>query len=91
MANKGDVVDAVAREAGISKKGAGAAVNAVINTITDALKAGDKVTLPGFGTFSVTRRAARSGRDPRTGNAIQISARTQPRFKPGKGLRDAIN
>ena len=90
MANKGNVVNAVVSEAGISKKEAGAVVNALINTITDALKRGDKVSMQGFGTFSVTERAARSGRDPRTGNPIQIAARKLPRFNAGRALVEEI-
>ena len=89
--NKNDLVAAVADDSGLSKKDAASAVDSVINVITDALKAGDEVRLVGFGTFAVTQRAASQGRNPRTGETIEISASNQPKFKAGRALKDAIN
>jgi DNA-binding protein HU-beta len=89
--NKSDLVDAVADSAGLSKADAGRALDAVVDTVTDALKAGDSVSLVGFGTFSVRDRAARTGRNPRTGETIQIAASKNPAFKAGKALKDAVN
>ena len=89
--NKADVVDAVAEAADISKASAGRAVDAVTVIVANALKGGDTVTLVGFGTFSVRKRAARSGRNPRTGETIQIKESSLPVFKPGKALKDAVN
>ena len=88
---KADLIDGVAAGAGISKQEAAAAVDAVIGGITTALKKGNKVSLVGFGTFSVSRRAARSGRNPATGAAIRIPAANVPKFKAGKSLKDAIS
>ena len=90
MANKTDVVSAVAQKAGITKKQAGSAVDAFIGTVVDTLKAGGKVTIPGFGTFSVGRRAARTGRNPRTGKEIKIPAKKTAKFSAGKQLREAV-
>ncbi len=90
MAGKGDLVEAVAKKAGISKKAAGEAVNAVVGFVVSALKQGDKVTIPGFGTFSVAERAARTGRNPKTREAIKIPAKKVPKFKAGKGLKEAV-
>ena len=84
--NKGDLVTQIATDAGLSKAQAGAALNSVLDAITGSLKKGDKVTLVGFGTFSVSERAARTGRNPRTGKEIKISAKKVVRFKPGKEL-----
>jgi DNA-binding protein HU-beta len=84
--NKGDLVTQIATEAGLSKAQAGAALNSVVDAITGSLKKGDKVTLVGFGTFSVSERAARTGRNPRTGKEIKIKAKKVVRFKPGKEL-----
>lgn len=84
--NKGDLVTQIAGEAGLSKAQAGAALNSVLDAITGSLKAGGKVTLVGFGTFSVSERAARTGRNPRTGKEIKITAKKVVRFKPGKEL-----
>ncbi len=84
--NKGDLVTQIATEAGLSKAQAGAALNSVVEAITGSLKKGDKVTLVGFGTFSVSERAARTGRNPRTGKEIKIKAKKVVRFKPGKEL-----
>ncbi|KZZ64314.1 DNA-binding protein HU [Oleiphilus sp. HI0130] len=84
-------MDAIADSADISKAAAGRAVDAFVDSITGALKSGDQVTLIGFGTFSVKDRAARTGRNPQTGQEIQIAAAKIPSFKAGKGLKDAVN
>lgn len=89
--NKQDLIAAVADQAGISKADAGKAVEAVFEGITSTLKSGGEVRLVGFGTFSVTKRKASTGRNPRTGEAMTIKASTQPKFKAGKGLKDAVN
>ena len=89
--NKSELIAAVAKEADLTKKDAEAAVNAVTNIITDALKAGDKVQLVGFGTFETRERAARTGKNPRTGEAIEIAASKVPAFKAGKALKDTVN
>ena len=89
--NKNDLIAAVADAAGLQKGDAGKAVDAVFDTITGALKGGDEVRLVGFGTFQVTERAASEGRNPRTGEPIKIPASKQPKFKAGKGLKDAVN
>lgn len=89
--NKGDLIDAVAEDTGLSKADATRAVDSVINSITKALKAGTQVSLVGFGTFVVKKRAARQGRNPRTGETIQIAASSVPGFKAGKALKDAVN
>ncbi|MDP4030378.1 MAG: HU family DNA-binding protein [Gallionella sp.] len=89
--NKSDLIDAIAKSADISKASAGNALNAVIDSIKKALKKGDTVSLVGFGTFKVGKRAARSGRNPRTGEAIKIKAAKVPKFTAGKGLKDAVN
>jgi len=89
--NKTDLADAVAQATDTSKADAANAVDAVLDTITDALKNGDGVQLIGFGNFSVADRAAREGRNPRTGETIQIVASKQPKFKAGKALKDAVN
>lgn len=89
--NKNEFIDEVARKADMSKAQAGRAVDAVFDAITEALKGGDDVRLVGFGTFSVARREAREGRNPRTGETIQIAASNQPKFSAGKGLKDALN
>ena len=89
--NRNELVDAVAEETKLKKADASRAVDAVFSTIEDALKKGDEVRLVGFGTFSVAARAASEGRNPRTGEKIQIAASKQPKFKPGKGLRDSLN
>ena len=87
---KVELIAAVANEANLTKKDAEAAVNSALNAITNALKEGDKVALVGFGTFEVRERAARTGRNPHTGEAIEIAAAKVPAFKPGKALKDAI-
>ncbi|MGF1604832.1 MAG: HU family DNA-binding protein [Rhodothalassiaceae bacterium] len=89
--NKNDLTAAVADSTGLSKADAGKAVDAVFDTIQDALKGGDEVRLVGFGTFQVTERAASEGRNPRTGEPIKIAASKLPKFKAGKGLKDAVN
>ena len=89
--NKTELIDAVAESADLSKADAGRAVDAVIASITKALKKGDTVTLVGFGTFQVRERAARSGRNPKTGETIKIDASKNPAFKAGKALKDAVN
>ena len=88
--NKSDLVARVASEAGISKSAAEKAINAMTGAVTNALKKGDSVTLVGFGTFQVSQRSAREGRNPQTGEKIQIPARKVPRFKPGKALKDSV-
>ena len=89
--NKSELIDAVANAADISKADSGRALDAVIGAITKALKKGDQVTLVGFGTFLVRKRGARTGRNPRTGDAIKIKASKNPSFKAGKALKDAVN
>ncbi len=88
--NKTDLIAAVAESAELSKTASARAVDATLAAITEALKSGEQVTLIGFGTFSVRDRAARNGRDPRTGETIKIKASKVPAFKAGKGLKDAI-
>ena len=88
--NKTELVAAVAAKAGISKKDADAAVAAVFASVTDALANGDKVQLIGFGTFEVKERAARTGHNPKTGEAIEIAAAKVPSFKAGAALKDAV-
>ena len=87
--NKGDLVDAVMKVVG-SKKLAEGSVNCVLDTISAALKKGDKVTLIGFGTFSVAKRAARTGRNPQTGKELKIKAKKVPKFVAGKKLKDTV-
>ena len=89
--NKNDLIGAVADSAGMSKADAGKAVEAVFDSITGSLKGGDEVRLVGFGTFSVANRKASEGRNPRTGDKIQIPASKQPKFKAGKGLKESVN
>jgi len=89
--NKAELVDAVAGASNLSKADAGRAVDAVVESITAALKRGEQVSVVGFGTFSVKHRAARAGRNPRTGETIQIAASNVPGFKAGKGLKDSVN
>src|SRR5690606_18270481 len=88
--NKAEFIGAVADAAELSKADAGRAVDAMIEAITKALKKGDTVTLVGFGTFSVRKRAARQGRNPQTGDTIKIKASKNPAFKAGKALKDAV-
>jgi len=89
--NKAELIDAVASSADLSKSSATEAVDAVVDTITESLRKGDSVTLVGFGTFEVRARAARTGRNPQTGEEIQIKASNAPAFKAGKALKDAVN
>jgi DNA-binding protein HU-beta len=89
--NKGDLIDAVSTQTGLAKADATRAVDSVLETITNALKADDTVAIVGFGTFVVKARAARSGRNPQTGATIQIPASRVPGFKAGKALKDAVN
>ena len=89
--NKSDLVTAVAAQADLTKDKADAAVSAIVEQITNALSRDESVTLVGFGTFSQSHRAARTGRNPQTGAEIQISASNGVNFKPGKSLKDAVN
>ena len=89
--NKAELIDAVAAQAELTKSDAASAVDAVFSTITKSLSAGYAVTSVGSGTFAVTDRAARTGRNPRTGEAITIPASKSPKFKSGKALKDALN
>jgi DNA-binding protein HU-beta len=89
--NKTELIEQIAKSADISKAAAGRALDAAVTAIKTSLKKGQAVTLVGFGTFLVGKRAARSGRNPRTGAAIKIKAAKVPRFRPGKALKDAIN
>ncbi len=88
--NKAELIEAIAAHADISKAAAGRALEATISSIQVSLKKGDVVTLVGFGTFSVGKRAARTGRNPRTGTTLKIKASKVPKFRAGKALRDAI-
>jgi len=88
---KADLVNAMAEKAGINKTDAEKALKAFTDIVTEALKAGDKVALVGFGTFSVGERAARTGQNPQTGAKIEIAASKTPKFKAGKALKDSIN
>lgn len=89
--NKSELVEAVAKKTDMTKVAAQEAIEAVIECVTKALKKGDEVRLVGFGTFTVAKRAASTGRNPRTGEAIKIPASKQPKFKAGKELKDAVN
>jgi DNA-binding protein HU-beta len=89
--NKNELVAAVADKCGLSKADVSRAVDATLEAITDALRKKDDVRLVGFGTYTVTERAASQGRNPRTGQPIRIPASKMPKFKPGKGLKDALN
>ena len=88
--NKTELIAAVAEKTDLSKKDADAAVSAVLGALTDALKAGDKIQLVGFGTFEVRNRAAKQGRNPRTGETMTVPASKVPAFKAGKALKDAV-
>jgi DNA-binding protein HU-beta len=88
---KAELVDAIADSADISKAAAGRALDGFVAAVTGALKSGDQVALVGFGTFSVRERAARQGRNPQTGETIEIKASNNPAFKAGKALKDAVN
>ena len=89
--NKQELIGHVADRSGMSRNDASKAVETMLDVITSTLKRGDEVRLVGFGNFSVTRRKASTGRNPRTGEPMQIRESTQPKFKPGKGLKDAVN
>jgi DNA-binding protein HU-beta len=89
--NKSDLINSIASKSGLNKKNSEAALNAFISSVEDTLKAGDKVTLVGFGTFEVRERAARKGRNPQTKKEITIPASKAPVFKAGKGLKDNVN
>ena len=89
--NKSDLIDAIAANSGLSKADAGRALDGLTTAVTKALKKGDSVSLVGFGTFSVKKRGARTGRNPRTGETIKIKASKNPSFKAGKALKDAVN
>lgn len=89
--NKTELVAAIAEKAQITKKDADAALKAFTDVVSDELKNGEKIQLVGFGTFEVSERPAREGRNPRTGETMTIAASKQPKFKPGKALKDAIN
>ena len=89
--NKAELIDHIAQSADISKASATRSLEAVIGAVKTTLKKNGTVTLVGFGTFSVSKRAARAGRNPQTGDVIKIKAAKVPKFKPGKGLKDAVN
>jgi DNA-binding protein HU-beta len=89
--NKSELIDEIAEAADISKAAAGRALDGFVGGVTEALKSGDQVSLIGFGTFSVKDRAARTGRNPQTGQTIEIAASKIPGFKAGKALKDAVN
>ncbi len=89
--NQGDLENAVAEATGAKKAEVARVVATLLDTIRDGLKRGEKVAFSGFGTFETTQREARQGRNPRTGEAVEIAASTAVRFKPGKGLKDALN
>lgn len=89
--NKTDLIEHIAKHADISKAAAARALDALMSGVKATLKKGGSVTLVGFGTFAVSKRAARAGRNPRTGEAIKIKAAKLPKFRPGKALRDALN
>ena len=89
--NKQELIEQIAKEADITKAAAAKVIDAFTDRVTAALKGGDTVTLIGFGTFTVSERAARTGRNPQTGKELKISARKAPGFRPGKALKDALN
>jgi DNA-binding protein HU-beta len=89
--NKNELIDAVAERTGLAKSDSARAVEAVLGSVTEALQKGDAVALSGFGTFVVKARAARTGRNPRTGEALEIPASRAPAFKAGKALKDAVH
>jgi DNA-binding protein HU-beta len=88
--NKAELIDAIAQKAGLTKVQAKSAIDSYHETIAGTLKSGGSVDIAGFGSFSVLAKAARTGRNPRTGEALQIKAAKVPKFKPGKGLKDAL-
>lgn len=89
--NKNELIGAVSETSGLSRSDAMRAVEGVFDAISGALKSGDEVRLVGFGTFSVAKRKASTGRNPRTGQPMKINASSQPKFRPGKGLKEAVN
>ncbi len=89
--NKAELIGSIADKSGLSKAEAGKALDAFVSSVSDALKGGDRISLVGFGSFSVDKRDARTGRNPRTGEEIQIAAKNVVKFKPGAGLSDAVN
>ena len=89
--NKSELIEAIAASADIPKAAASRALDAMVESVTDSLKKGESVSLVGFGTFAIKERAARTGRNPQTGQPIQISAAKVPSFKAGKALKDAVN
>ena len=89
--NKLDLVNAISKETGVSKKVADQALAAVLDSIKEGLKKGEKVSLVGFGTFETRKRAARKGRNPQTGKEMKIAAKTVPAIRPGKALKDTVN
>ncbi|MBB3330926.1 DNA-binding protein HU-beta [Halomonas campaniensis] len=89
--NKSELIEAIAASADIPKAAAARALDAMVDTVTDSLKKGESVSLVGFGTFAVKERAARTGRNPQTGQPIEISAAKVPSFKAGKALKDSVN
>ncbi len=91
VVTKADLVGQIAKNADISKAAAGKAVNAIIQNIKDSLAKGNDVTLIGFGSFTTAKRAARTGRHPQTGKQLKIPAKTVPKFRPGKALREAVD
>jgi DNA-binding protein HU-beta len=89
--NKGDLIESIAKQSGLTKADSGRALDATLDAITGSLMQGERVSLPGFGTFSTSKRAARTGRNPQTGASIKIKARTVARFKAGTKLSSAVN
>lgn len=89
--NRNELIAAMSEKCGLTKKDTGAALDAFVEAVQDALKEGDKVSLVGFGTFEVKERAARTGKNPRTGETVDIAASKAPAFKAGKTLKDALN
>ncbi|MFA5172153.1 MAG: HU family DNA-binding protein [Sulfuriferula sp.] len=89
--NKSELIDAIAKDADMTKANAGKVLDALMATITNTLKKGEDVSLVGFGTFKVSKRAARTGRNPKTGAALEIAACNSPGFSAGKGLKEAVN
>lgn len=89
--NRTELIDAIAKQSGVAKKDVDASMKGFVEVVTKQLKKGDKITLVGFGTFDVAKRAARTGRNPQTGKEIKIKASKSPKFKAGKALKDAVN
>jgi DNA-binding protein HU-beta len=91
MAGKGEIINAIAEQAGISKKEAAAAFDAFVGYVSETCQGGERCAVPGLGSFSVSQRKAREGRNPRTGETIKVAASMNPAFKAGKALKDAVN